>query len=408
MCSPSHGASNRSPPMPSVPSTTMEIIFRIVPGVFSLALVLGTLMPLLPGSAWWIRLFDFPRMQIAVLIVVALAGYAWLHLQVGLRPSDCALAGAMGLALGLQLFFIAPYTPLHAKQMQSSVADNDDNRLSLFIYNVLHDNREVEALRRLIRETDPDVILLSEPTQWWLEQLQGLETDYQYTVLVPQENEYGQLLYSRFELIDPEVRFLVDDRIPSIRVKVRLRSGQLVTFHGVHPRPPGLKRPESDAADADADGAGDTEDAAGRADAGEREDSDLRDAELLLVAKEVSENGDEPVIVGGDFNDVAWSHSTRLFQRIGGLLDPRIGRGLYNTFDARHPVMRYPLDHVFASRHFRLVELRRLADIGSDHFPILVVLDLDPSAVAQQEEPEADAGDKEEAEEAIAEGTSSD
>ncbi|MCA1804550.1 MAG: endonuclease/exonuclease/phosphatase family protein [Xanthomonadaceae bacterium] len=387
----------------------MEIVFRLILGACSLALVFGSLLPLHPARAWWVRIFDFPRMQIAVLILVTLAGYAWLHLQVGLRPSDYILAGALGLALLLQLFFIVPYTPLYSKEMQPSLAENDDNRLSLLIYNVLDENREVGALRHLIRETDPDVILLSEPTHWWLEQLDGLETTYPYTMFKPQENQYGKLLYSRFELLDPEVRFLVDPNIPSLRVKVRLRSGQVVTLYGVQPRPPALKHQEPETSGASGGGdADDAEDDVGNAEVGEREDSDLRDAELLLVAKEVAECGDEPVIVGGDFNDVAWSHSTRLFQRIGGLLDPRIGRGFFNSFDARHPVMRYPLDHVFASRHFRFVELRRLAAIGSDHFPMLVVLDFDPGAVVQQEEPEADAGDEEEAEDAIAEGTSRD
>lgn len=393
--------------MPSFQSSTIEFVCRLVLGVCSFALIFASLLPLLTSSAWWIRIFDFPRMQIAVLIVVALAGYGVLHVQAGMRPSDFALAGAMALALGLQLFFIAPYTALYPRQMEASQAESDDNRLSLFIYNVLHDNREVEALRRLIRETDPDVILLSEPTHWWLEQLDGLEADYPHTVLVPQENQYGMLLYSRFELVDTQVRFLVDKKIPSIRTRIRLRSGELVTFYGVHPRPPGLKRPEPDEARGEGD-ARDTEQAAGKAEPGEREDADLRDAELLLVAKEISKIGDEPAIVGGDFNDVAWSHSTRLFQRIGGLLDPRIGRGLYNTFDARKPVLRYPLDHVFASGHFRLVEMRRLAAIGSDHFPILTVLDFDPDAVVEQEEPDPDPGDQEEAEEAITEGLSRD
>uniref|UniRef100_UPI0025BE47A7 endonuclease/exonuclease/phosphatase family protein n=1 Tax=Aquisalimonas sp. TaxID=1872621 RepID=UPI0025BE47A7 len=128
----------------------------------------------------------------------------------------------------------------------------------------------------------------------------------------------------------------------------------------------------------------------------------------LLVAKEVKKLGDVPVIVAGDFNDVAWSHTTYLFKRIEGLLDPRVGRGLFNTFDTRSRLLRYPLDHVFASQHFLLVELRRLPDIGSDHFPMLVVLDYDPGASVAKEEPQPDAGDEQEADEVIEEGRSND
>jgi len=84
--------------------------------------------------------------------------------------------------------------------MSDSRAEDDSNRISLLIYNVLSVNQEVEALRALIRNTDPDLILLSEPNQWWLEHLDGLEDDYPYTLQQPQENQYGMLLYSRLEL----------------------------------------------------------------------------------------------------------------------------------------------------------------------------------------------------------------
>lgn len=84
----------------------------------------------------------------------------------------------------------------------------------------------------------------------------------------------------------------------------------------MHPRPPGVQR-------------ADEEKDSGIEEAADRQDSDKRDAELLLVATEVKNLGDVPVIVGGDFNDVAWSYTTDLFQRIGGLLDPRVGRGLH-------------------------------------------------------------------------------
>ncbi len=370
-----------------------RLFCRIAVGLLSLALVFGTAVTLLSSDAWWIRVFDFPRIQIVVLIVLALTGYAVLRLFGRLRIWEYALAGVVVLALIWQLIYIAPYTAIYPKQMSDSHAQDDSNRISLLIYNVLYDNREVEALRDLIRNTDPDLILLSEPTQWWLEQLDGLEEEYPYTLFQPQENHYGKLLYSRLELIDPEIRFLIDPKIPSILTGVRLRSGTFVTLYGAHPRPPGLKRP-------DAEKNAGSMDEAEEENEGDREDSDMRDAELLSIAKEVGELGDVPVIVAGDFNDVAWSHTTHLFQRTSGLLDPRVGRGFINTFNARSRIMRYPLDHVFASRHFQLVELRRLPDIGSDHFPILVVLDYDPGA-ASDEEPRPDAGDEQEAEEAI-------
>ena len=72
----------------------------------------------------------------------------------------------------------------------------------------------------------------------------------------------------------------------------------------------------------------------------------------------------------GDFNDVAWSHTNRLFGTEGRLRDTRIGRGLYATFDAHWPFLRWPLDHVYATPPFQVRRLERLDGFGSDHFPL--------------------------------------
>ena len=378
---------------------SLHFFCRIAVGLLSLALIYGTAITLLRSDAWWIRVFDFPRLQIAVLLGLTLAGYAVLRFYGRLRPWEYVLTALVGLALVWQLIYIAPYTVFYPKQMSDSHAEADSNRISILIYNVLYDNREVAALRDLIRDTDPDIILLTETTQWWFEQLDGLENDYPHTLYQPQENHYGKLLYSRLELEDPEIRFLVEPEVPSIRTGVRLPSGVLVILYGVHPRPPGIKSPESEESGSIIEDEGETEGD------GEREDSDMREAELLTIAKEIGELGDVPVIVIGDFNDVAWSYTTHRFQRVGGLLDPRVGRGFFNTFDTGNFLLRYPLDHVFATRHFLLVELRRLPDIGSDHFPMLVVLDYDPGSISD-EEPQPEAGDEQEADEAIEKGKS--
>jgi hypothetical protein len=67
--------------------------------------------------------------------------------------------------------------------------------------------------------------------------------------------------------------------------------------------------------------------------------------------------------------------------------------------------LRFPLDHFFHSTHFRLVELKRLAYFGSDHFPMYIRLSYEPEARRQQEPPEAHASDEAHAAEKIEEAS---
>ena len=109
-----------------------------------------------------------------------------------------------------------------------------------------------------------------------------------------------------------------------------------------------------------------------------------------------------PCIVTGDLNDVAWSHVTELFRKTSGLLDPRRGRGFYSTFSAHHWLVRYPLDYIFCSPHFGLVQMKRLPKNGSDHFATLTHLVLSEELKDQQQEPQADKEELEEASEVAA------
>ncbi len=321
----------------------------------SIVVCLWTLLPLCRHDAWWIRLFDFPRVQIAVISICLLSLYAayvgWESLL-----NKLIILALLGCTI-FQLMRIARYTSVFLKQVKTSQSLSELNRISILVANVLMTNRDSDALINLIQTCNPDVVLTLETDVWWEKQLEELESTYLNTVKHPLDNLYGMHLYSKLKLEDSQVLFLVEDDVPSIHTKLYLQSGKVVDLKCLHPAPPSPT---------------------------ENTRSLERDAELLIVAKDLGSKDDTSIVMG-DLNDVAWSATTRMFQRISKLLDPRIGRGMFNTFHAAYPFLRWPLDHVFCSRDFTVVSLKRLGNIGSDHFPIHVVLSHEPAMESEHE-----------------------
>ena len=349
-------------------------IFVLAVGAFVIAV---TLLPFLRSTAWWIRIWDFPRLQLALVGLAALVGAAFASPALD-SGFGWAFVGALALSVAYQMAFIWRYSRLAPVEVQQSRGGDAGTRLSLAISNVLQSNREADRLIEVLRSCDPDLVLCVETDDWWRDRLDVLRATHPYAVAAPLSNTYGMLLYSRLPLQDTSVDYLVQPDIPSIQARVKLRGGQLVWLNCVHPRPPAP---------------------------GESDESLERDAELLVVGKRVCE-ATVPVVVCGDLNDVAWSRSTRLFQKTSRLLDPRKGRGLFSTFNARIPGIRFPLDHIFHSDSFRLVTMRRLPYVGSDHFPVFATLSFEPAAAREQEAPSADAGDERDAQQTIAAGRS--
>lgn len=326
-------------------------------------------MSLIRNDYWTFRVFDYPRLQKFILSVICLILVFYFYNKYDVW--FWVLISAISINLLYLAYLIFPFTIFGKKQVIKAKNNIANQSVSIMISNVYQYNDNTSGCLQEVYKAEPDIVFLLETNKKWDEGTRELNEKYPYHILVPQENTYGMLLYSKLELKDYKVDYIVEDDVPSIHTKVVLKSGKEVILHGVHPTPPAP---------------------------GENIKSTERDKELLLVA-DIAKEEKLPVIVIGDLNDVAWSHTTKLFLKMSGLLDPRRGRGFFNTFHARYPFLRFPLDHAFISTDFKLNAIKRLNNFGSDHFPIYISVQYEAAADKEQEEMHADTDDIQEAEE---------
>src|SRR5687768_8812948 len=161
-----------------------------------------TILPFFRTDEWWVRIFDFPRVQISGVTLVLIVIGAIARLQRDRRGR--VLLGILFAILVTQFVQIFPYTPLAKKQVVA--AKEGGGEIRLLVFNVLQFNRNTTALLRAISEHKPDLILLAETDPWWIEQMNVLQKSHGHVISEPLTNTYGIVLYSRFPLVDGQVR----------------------------------------------------------------------------------------------------------------------------------------------------------------------------------------------------------
>ena len=324
--------------------------------ILSFLLLLSTVLSISNHPHWTVRLFDFPRLQLLTLSSITVSYFAIKIIQ---APHLLHLSGIGALlTLIYQANWVYPYTCLAEKEVKDikevscDATTSHKAEIKLLAANVLQSNRQYHKLIKLVKETQPDLLITLESDVHWENALSELKIEMPHSISVPQDNLYGMHLFSKYPLSQTNINRRVKNDIPSITTFVQIPGEvQAIRLEVLHPMPPSPT---------------------------ESELSLSRDKELIQVAKELQKET-APVIVAGDLNDVAWSRSTSLFKKISHLLDPRAGRGWFSTFHASLPCLRWPLDHVFVSKHFSVKDLRSMEAIGSDHFPIYAHLQLNHS-----------------------------
>ncbi len=308
----------------AAPSRGYQLIGWLIAAVW-----LGTLAPLLGRSLWLCELASHFRLQ------CALGGIVCLVAAAVIRRSSLILPAM--LAAGLNAAYLLPsYVGTVAAQPNSLV-------LRAVQFNVSRINPTPDRAFEYLQSVKPDIVVLEECDQRWIERLQQARTDYPSVIGQPREDAFGIALASRIPLDEASIRRLGPYRLPAVIARVHVGERPL-TVIGVHAMSPLSPR-----------------------------DSAVRNTMLRELAALVRAET-RPVLLLGDLNTSPWSWAFGELIRASGLQDTRRGFGVQASWPAGLGPLGIPIDHCLVSPglvvHHRLVGPSH----GSDHHPILVEL----------------------------------
>jgi endonuclease/exonuclease/phosphatase (EEP) superfamily protein YafD len=321
--------------------------------IFSSLLILLSVLPFIQNQHWVFRVAEFIKLQL-------------LFLQIFIFIITCYFIGenpVLGYFQGIQLvliiyhiYILSKYTKFW-KTSTFEITEKASDKIKIISCNIYQFNDEYHRFTELVEKEQPNIILTMESNSDWEKAMRVLEKSYPNHQKVTLENTYGMHFYTNLKVNSLKTHFFVSDDLPSIEAELETKDGHKFVFFGAHPPPPSPT---------------------------EEETSKERDGDLLSIAKKVRDYK-LPVIVTGDFNNVAWAKASILFKKTSGLIDSRIGRGILATFHTKYWFFRVPLDLLFHSPSIFIDKLFIYPSIGSDHFPVGCVFFIDNHSDEQEE-----------------------
>ena len=235
--------------------------------------------------------------------------------------------------------------------------DANYGRVKVFAANVHTTNADHRTVLEVIAEEDPDVILLPEVSDAWMDDLKVLNEKYPVRTAMPDSlGNFGMAFWSR---LPGEAAWTVmkkagqqsEDDVPQIDATLRLTdaAGQMhsIRFIGLHPLPPigpNYKR--------------------------------ARDAVLTETGDTIAKDPSNPTIVAGDLNATRYCRVMQRMVRSSGLRDAAapLWFSWPNTWSWW--AMGIRIDHTLVTDQWRVVDAHVGRDIHSDHVPIVTTLQL--------------------------------
>lgn len=307
-------------------------------GLAAIATVLGC-----AGRWWWgLELLDHPRPQYCLLLLPAL-------LLGGLLRQRWSLIWLIPLLLNLGLL-----SPLFLPASQGA-APLSSTALRLLNVTLDHDHpgKTGQAIA-YINEQPADLVWLLEVTPTSLTQLKSDLKGYRIIAAEPRENSHGSVLLqhnksiSAINVQSTQVIHLPTESERPMLETILTWAGQsiaLLSFQTTRPR-----------------------------NAGTSEFQQIEFGAGATWSRQQLQQGREVVMIG-DFNSTPWSGRFRQLMQDSQLLNSQQGFGLQPTWNAHWlPMLRIAIDHCLHSRSLTVQNRAIGANVGSDHFPLLVEL----------------------------------
>lgn len=288
------------------------------------------------GSAWWVLdVASHFRVQYGICLVLG-AIFAW---WLGSPLLGGPVLGLMAAMLAFSNLIVI--LPLYWRAGHALAATAQTPVWRVLFANLWQPNQSHAAVLRLVEQNNPDLVLLVETNQRWLDELEPLRRAYPFWVVQPREDNYGVALLSRYPILEREVRAFSAAGVPSIVANIDLE-GRAITVVCTHPPPP-----KSHA------------------------QTRARDEQMANLANLVALRT-RPMLVCGDLNLTPWSPVFWKFTRRGGLSDSARGFGVQATWPVGKPYMSVPIDHCLVSPEVIVLDRQVGPPVGSDHYPVII------------------------------------
>jgi endonuclease/exonuclease/phosphatase (EEP) superfamily protein YafD len=108
--------------------------------------------------------------------------------------------------------------------------------VKLLFANVQSTNSHFADFIGLVREETPDVVIIQEATERWIDHLHAIEEQFPYAKPLPRPGGVGIALYSRIPVERFDVMALGSERMPGLLARLHL-GGRMLSVATVHPRP---------------------------------------------------------------------------------------------------------------------------------------------------------------------------